>query len=146
MIDFLRQLFDIATFPGRSFDEVRRIAKFCAVGVSGIIVNMIALAALKEWFGFPLLGASFVAIELSCISNFLLNDHWTFKGINAERPWLYRMLSFNGVSIGGMIINLMVIGILTSFGIYYIFANIIGILLGFGWNFIMNRKITWKMG
>jgi dolichol-phosphate mannosyltransferase len=83
---------------------------------------MIALAALKEWFGFPLLGASFVAIELSCISNFLLNDHWTFKGINAERPWLYRMLSFNGVSIGGMIINLMVLGILTSFGIYYIFA------------------------
>jgi dolichol-phosphate mannosyltransferase len=144
MIDFLYQLFDIARFPGRSWDEVRRMVKFCAVGISGIFVNMIVLAGLHEGFNFPIIGASFIAIEMATISNFILNDTWSFKDINAKKPWLYRMFSFNAVSIGGMIINIAVLGILSMFGLYYLIANLIGIVMGFGWNFIMNRKITWK--
>jgi len=37
--------------------------------------------------------------------------------------------------------------LLTSVGgVYYLMSNIIGILVGFGWNFMVNRRVTWKSG
>ena len=144
MIDFLYQLFDIAKFPGRSWNEVRRMVKFCAVGVSGIFVNMIVLAALIEYASLPLIGASFVATETSIITNFILNNNISFKDIKSDKPFIYKMFSYNGVAIGGMIINIVVLVVLTTFGIYYIFSNVIGIILAFSWNFFCSRKIVWK--
>jgi len=56
----------------------RRFAKFCIVGLTGVIINLGILYILKESFGF-LYFASIIAIELSIISNFILNDIWTFN-------------------------------------------------------------------
>ena len=142
IIDFVKQLINISLFPGRAWDELRRMANFGIVGLAGVAVNMVALALLKDYI--PLLGASFVAIELAIISNFILNDSWTFKEINPG-TWLHRMISYNGVAVGGMLINVVVLAILTLIGINYLIANLIGILLGFAWNFIMNRKTTWRV-
>jgi dolichol-phosphate mannosyltransferase len=143
ILEYIRQVINIATFPGRAWDEVQHMANFALVGISGIGVNMIALSVFKEYLNVPLLSASFLAIELSIISNFILNDRWTFHSYNND-TWFHRMISFNGVAVGGMIINMVVLGILAVFGVWYIMANLIGILLGFLWNFIINRKFTWK--
>jgi len=142
MIDFIKQLINISLFPGHAWDELRKMACFAAVGITGIAVNMISLVLLKNYL--PLLGASFIAIELSIISNFTINDAWTFKEINPG-TWLHRMLSFNAVSVGAMVINMVVLAILTTFGVWYVAANLVGILLGFAWNFIGNRRTTWRV-
>lgn len=142
MVDFLRQLINISLFPGRAWDELRKIINFGIVGLTGIAVNMIALAILKDYI--PLIGASFLAIELSIISNFILNDVWTFRE-NNNNTWLNRMLSYNGVALGGMVINIIVLVMLALFGVWYILANLIGIVLGFAWNFLGNRRLTWKV-
>lgn len=144
IIDYARQVIDIARSPGRSLDEVNHGIKFAIVGISGIFVNMMILAGLKEYAGFPLIMASFIAIEISIFSNFLLNDRWTFEDITKTKPWIYRFLSFNGVAIGGMIINIVVLMLLSLFGIYYLVGNLIGIIISFFWNFSMGRRITWK--
>jgi dolichol-phosphate mannosyltransferase len=143
IIDFVRHLWSIAHFPGRAREEIRKMKMFAVVGISGIFVNTIALAMFKEWFGFPLLGASFVAIELSIVSNFLLNDRLTFKDNKTHNPWLHRLLSFNGISIGGMIINMSSLMLLSFLGVYYLIANLASVPIGFLWNFLWNRKITW---
>ena len=142
MIDFVKQLINIALFPGRAWDELRKAINFGIVGVIGVAVNMVALTILKNYIS--LIGASFIAIELAIISNFILNDAWTFKEIN-NGTWLHRMFSFNAVSVGSMIINIVTLAILTMLGVWYVVANLIGIIIGFGWNFIMNRKTTWKV-
>ena len=142
IVDFIKQLFDISLFPGRAWDELRRMGCFALVGITGIAVNMITLSILKNYL--PLLGASFIAIELAIVSNFILNDRWTFKEVNTG-TWLHRMLNFNTVSVGGMVINMIALAILTTFGMWYVAANLIGILLGFAWNFIGNRRTTWKV-
>ncbi len=142
MIDFIKQLINISLFPGHAWGELRKMACFAAVGITGIAVNMISLVLLKNYL--PLLGASFIAIELSIISNFTINDAWTFKEINPG-TWLHRMLSFNAVSVGAMVINMVVLAILTTFGVWYVAANLVGILLGFAWNFIGNRRTTWRV-
>jgi len=142
ILDFVKQLVAISLYPGRAQDEIHKIICFGTVGITGIAVNMITLAILKDYL--PLLGASFLAIELSIISNFILNDGWTFKENNTG-TWLRRMFSYNGVAVGGMIINMVTLAILTLFGVWYILANLLGIVLGFAWNFLGNRKLTWKV-
>jgi dolichol-phosphate mannosyltransferase len=142
IIDFIKQLISISIFPGRAWDELRKAINFGIIGVIGVAVNMVALTILKNYIS--LIGASFIAIELAIISNFILNDMWTFKEIN-NGTWLHRMFSFNAVSVGSMIINIVTLAILTMLGVWYVVANLIGIIIGFGWNFIMNRKTTWKV-
>ena len=122
--------------------ELIRIGKFMVVGVSGIFVNMVLLALLYQHFGYSLLISSAVAIEASVITNFILNDNWTFKEIEGVSGPL-KFLMFNIVSFGGMLINTLVLYVLTTWGIYYLFANLAGILLAFGWNFFVNRNFTW---
>lgn len=117
--------------------------KFAIVGGSGIVVNMAILIGLQEVFEIPLMIASIVAIEVSIISNFLLNDSWTFKETSANSR-IARFISFNTVSLGGMMINIAVLSGLVSVGIHYIIGNLIGILIAFAWNYIINKKVTWK--
>lgn len=141
IVDFIKQLIDISLYPGRSRDEMHKILCFGLVGLTGIGVNMFGLVIFKNYL--PLLVASFVAIELSIITNFVLNDQWTFKE-NNYNTFLHRMISYNGVAAVGMLINMVTLGLLTLFGVWYVAANFIGILLGFAWNFLGNRKLTWK--
>lgn len=54
-------------------------ARFGLVGVSGIIVNY-GLFSLFRWgFQIPYLVAAGLAIEISIITNFLLNNFWTWR-------------------------------------------------------------------
>jgi len=127
-------------------EEWKLVFKFGLVGISGIVVNMCVLWYLTEMAGFYYLVSSLFAIELSIINNFIWNDKWTFRsGISYNLSnWQHRLVSFHAVSAGGLVINLGILYLLTSIGgIYYLISNIIGILVGFGWNFIMNRRVTW---
>lgn len=144
IFEFVQQLYSVALFPGRASREVTKIKKFAAVGFTGVFVNSIALAFLVEWLSVPLVGASFLAVEIAIISNFLLNDSWTFKDHKNTKPWIHRLISFNSLCVGGMIINVAVLGILSSFGLYYLISNLCGIFVAMSWNFLSNRKLTWN--
>ena len=81
------------------------------------------------------------------MSNFIGNDLWTFKSDRQHAlpsKW-QRLLSFQVVSAGGALINFAILNLLAILvGIDYRIANIIGILIAFAWNFLVNRNITWK--
>ncbi len=76
----------------------RTFLKFAVTGCSGVLVNLGAFQLLLEFDVHKLL-ASPIAIQLSIISNFLLNNYWTF----AERALVgrnrIRGLKFNLVSL-----------------------------------------------
>jgi len=153
IIEYAEQVIDNAQFSWHHHDSVIwhewvKLFKFGAVGLSGILVNEGILIALKEFVKYSLPLASIIAIEVSIITNFILNDRWTFKTNqqHAMPHWWQRLLSFQVVSIGGAAINFFILNALVIFsGIDYRFANIIGILIAFIWNFCMNRRMTWKM-
>ena len=152
IIEYAQQVVDIAGHSlfhheSAAWKEWKHAMKFSMVGLSGIVVNEGVLIYLKEFIGFSLPLASACAIELSILNNFFWNDFWTFKTVRTpslSRRW-HRLASFQIVSIGGAIINF---GVLTfmSFilGIDYRISNIIGILIAFTWNFLINRNFTWK--
>jgi dolichol-phosphate mannosyltransferase len=151
IIEYAHQVIDITLFSflhhqSAAWREWKKVFKFGLVGLSGIFVNMGILIFLKESAGLSIPVASLFAIEISILSNFLLNDVWTFRDSQNHKlsRWWQRLLSFQAVSVGGALINFVTLNVLTYImGLDYRVANIIGILIAFGWNFILNRNITW---
>jgi dolichol-phosphate mannosyltransferase len=91
--------------------------------------------------------ASPIAIEFSILNNFIWNDLWTFGSDEDQMVsgrW-HRLVAFNIVSVGGAVINYAIFLALTSWlAVYYLAAQLLGILIAFVWNFLVNRRITWK--
>lgn len=119
-----------------------KLAKFGAVGLSGVGVNTLFLYLLHERAALPLLLAAPLAVEASIASNFILNNHWTFG-----RPTLafIDFAKFNLVSLGGLVITTGSLYVLvTLVSMYYLLANLVGIGLATAWNFALNVLWTWR--
>lgn len=83
------------------------LMKFGVVGGLGVVVNLSVLA-LMRWMGCSDTVASAIAIEISIISNFVLNERWTFQARVAEhqgRGWGRRMWRFQLVSSVGAVLQ-----------------------------------------
>ena len=87
-----------------------------------------------------------VGIEASILSNYFLNNLWTFGDIKDNKySRVSRLVRFHAVSVTGYLINISTLYLFTTiWGIYYIIAEIVGIALAFTWNFLVNRKYTWQ--
>jgi len=128
-----------------AYTEFSRMVKFMVVGFTGIIVNEGILYFLTTEMDIYFLLSSLCGIEASIISNYILNDVWTFKDVQNRYGWGRRLARFHGVSVAGIIINIITLYSLTvGLGIYYLISNLIGIFLAFAWNFLVNRRYTWR--
>ena len=140
--DYLRHLFSLMQRTG----ELTRIIKFVVVGGTGSAVNLGLLAVLKEGAGLHYLLAGAIAFEISVVWNFVLNDRFTFGDRKPSGGGFGdRLLRFNVTSLGGFVIYIGILGLLTiGFGLFYILSAAIGIVFGFGWNFLVNSAWTWR--
>lgn len=124
-----------------------RFLKFCIVGLSGVGVNLGLLWLLTERLGlFYLLSAVF-SIEVSILSNFVLNEFWTFRDRRNPgcRGLWKRMLKFNLSCAAGAAINILVLGGLTELlGVYYLLSALFGIGAATLWNYGLSLLWTWK--
>jgi dolichol-phosphate mannosyltransferase len=141
-------LFSLLHRNNAAWKEIQKLIRYGFVGLSGSLENILILYALTDIVGLFYMVSSAVAIELSTINNFILNDFWTFREDRRHQftnRW-HRFISYHIVSLGGMAVNMAVLFVLTEFGgIWYIFSNIAGIIVAFGWNFLVNRKTTWRI-
>jgi len=126
--------------------EMKIFLKFGIVGLSGIVVNTGMLFFLTEYMHVFYLLSSACAIEVSIWSNFILNEKWTFSNRTCTlKSVRHRLLSYNILTVGGMAINMGTLFVLTEYsGLFYLYANLIGIFIAFAWNYLLNRTITWK--
>lgn len=139
-INYLKHVFKLA----RSTGELTRLIKFCLVGLSGVLVNMSVLFLLTDVLSIFYLLSGLFAVESAITTNFVLNELWTF-GDRSGSTIPHRYLKFQGISIGGLIINLSVLFTLTEFlSLHYLLSNLIGIAGATAWNFSMNTLHTWK--
>jgi len=135
-----------------------RLFKFVVVGGLGATIQFIALFLFSKVTSF--LVADFFAIEIAILSNFLINNSWTFSDRKlrlAEYP--IHFLKFNIASAGSIIIQLIVafVGkslfgtgnlffipvVGTGFSLKYVYAGV-GILLGMIWNFFAYNTFIWR--
>ena len=143
--DIMRENYGFKTKLIRFYNG--RFLKFCIVGGSGVIVNMGLLWLLTEIAGLYYLISSAISIETSIITNFILNDYWTWKDVGGAgfKERLGRAVKFNVICAVGLVINISILWTMTEvFGIYYMVSNLFGIAGAMLWNFFMNDKVTWK--
>jgi dolichol-phosphate mannosyltransferase len=116
-----------------------RLVKFGVVGVTGVVVNLGVLAVLQG-AGVPVHLAAALAIEVSIISNFLLNSLWTFS--DRTGGMVSQALRFHAVSLVGAGIQLAIFALLHRvFGMVYV-AQVVGIGFGTVGNYLLNSAWT----
>lgn len=121
-------------------------AKFAVVGTIGFILNTIVLELLV-WMGqHPALGSA-VGAECAIISNFLLNNSWTFHGRKIRGlKMVPKFLQFNLTSLGAILIQAGTVWVGTRVaGIdLYRWFYILGVGIGLLWNYTMYSRVIWK--
>ena len=142
--------------------QTTRLLRFCAVGGSGVVVNMVVfsgvLAALPEatpaWLAHNT--AAVLGFGVSCLGNFILNDFgtWGDRRQSSEMGLVRRIASYFLVAIGALVIQLLVLNATTgvleqslpaqhaSWGPYL--ANLFGIGAGTVVNFVLNHLWTFR--
>lgn len=141
--------------------------KFALVGGLGAAVQFMSLVFFRSilpdfnWgFVTQYLTALFLSTEVAVLSNFILNNSWTFAQEKIKAAQLIpKFLQFNVASTGSIIIQLIVgtlgeklLGLFTLFTVPIINMKIdtghiyvvLGILLGMVWNFFAYTKFIWK--
>jgi len=124
-----------------------RPISFGLVGLSGVVVNTVILWGLVHGLGLPVLLSSAIATEAAILSNFLLNDRWTFRTAAHQGMFVQRLLRFNGVALGGMAITTAVLAALTAHEhLPLLLANLLAVGAAMGWNYVVNSRWTWGPG
>jgi dolichol-phosphate mannosyltransferase len=80
------------------FESSKTFFKFAIVGVSGLFVNLASFTLLLR-AGLSKYLASPLAIEISIITNFLVNNAWTFAARETRDSFPRKLVKFNIVSL-----------------------------------------------
>ncbi len=119
-----------------------RFIKFNIVGLTGIFVNQGILMLLTS-LGLYYLYSGIIAIEVSIISNFFLNDVWTFRDRRSGHI-LKRLVKFNILMLIGLVINLLILYALTELAsLHYTISNLFGIGIASIARYLMSIKWAW---
>ena len=124
-----------------------RLLKFCMVGLTGLGVDNGILWLLTEQAGLFYIISAVIATEVAIITNFILNDNWTFRDRKKLGSKLItRLLKYNITYAIGVGVKLGMLTLLTEvFGLYYIISNIIGIVTVFLWNYGGSTLWAWRV-
>ncbi len=144
-----------------------RIFKFALVGGVGAVVQLGSLQLYRQLlpqFNFGLFSsyllASVLSIETAIVSNFILNNSWTFADRQLSKTSIpSKFIQFNLASAGSLLIQLIIATMGEQFiGLKHLFVlpminfsidtglvfAVTGILIGMFWNFFAYNFFIWK--
>ena len=128
------QRFGSALARRRNWEQ---LAKFCAVGAAGYVVNLAVYTLLLEGAGLHYIPAAIGSFLVAVANNYALNRHWTFRverGHVGAQGWRFLV-----VSTISLLANLAVLHLLVTAGIGKIFSQAIAIILVTPLNFVGNK-------
>lgn len=147
-IEYLRHLarLRIDTLP------VARFARFAAVGLSGVAVDMFLLYLFSDpsMLAWGLTRSKLLAAEFAIFNNFLWNDAWTFRDVagdqqGARQKWK-RFIKFNVICVMGVAMNVALLNLqFNLLGINRYLANAVAIGVVTLWNFWLNTRLSWRV-
>ncbi len=124
------------------------IFKFAVVGGIGFVINAVALEIFSTKFGIEAGNASAMGAEIAIVSNFILNNFWTFSERQVNTAWglIKKFVQFNIASVGAVIIQKVVVSLGTTYTsdslkfLWFVVAVAIGMVL----NYVIYSKVIWK--
>lgn len=128
--------------------KMRKFLKFATVGFTGFLVNWFLLRFFRSTGASEVLAWAF-STEAAIISNFTLNNIWTFseKKISGISNLVWKLLQFNLSSVGALVIQSIFgpLGVLLV-GEQYDFI-VLALVVGFlvlPYNYFMYNVFIWK--
>lgn len=126
---------------GRSHNWIQ-LAKFCAVGASGYVVNLVVFAIGVHGFGLHYLVAATCSFLVAVTNNYAWNRVWTFRGQRGHVA--YQGLRFLVVSTIALAANLLILHALVQVGLVEVLAQAIAIVLVTPLNFVGNKVWSFR--
>jgi putative flippase GtrA len=121
-----------------------QLSKFCAVGASGYVVNLVVFFICVELLGLHHLLAATVAFVIAVTNNFWWNRHWTFR-VRSGRAG-FQAARFFTVSIVAFLFAASVLELLVSVvGTPKLAAQAISIAVATPLNFIGNKMWSFAL-
>lgn len=123
-----------------------RFLSFAAIGMVGVLVHMLALAALLGPFGLGFIGAQSAATILSMTVNFGLNNLITYCDARLKGAAFWRGLFIFYIVCGiGAVANVGISSLLLRDGILaWGLAGVAGALLAVVWNYTVSSLLVWR--
>jgi dolichol-phosphate mannosyltransferase len=156
-LSFLKSYIDL------KYGNVSRLIQFCAVGFSGMVVDLTLYAIFQALFRdtslknskVPLIGGSvdlalsgFLAVWLAMSWNFLINRRFTFNDARRNASIVRQYLTYatgNALAIGvSLVIRLWLPTQVEFFNNHKLAAALVGIVLATGISFSMARYFVFK--
>ena len=119
-----------------------QLAKFCAVGASGYVVNLLVYVALLDGANLHYRLAASGSFLVAVTNNYLWNRLWTFRRDRGH--FGHQGLRFFAVSVIVYVGNLAILTLLVELGVGKIVAQAIAIVLVTPANFIGNKLWSFR--
>jgi len=119
--------------------------KFLTVGVSGLVVNSLALAAFTELAGIQYVLSAAIATQASTLWNFAGTEWWVFGKREVGRSFWQRLVSFLLMNNGMLLVRAPLLAWLVSrLGMHYILANLISLFAMTVLRYLVADKLIWN--
>ena len=119
---------------------------FGLVGTAGMAFNFLAAALLLQGWGVEFLRAQAIGALLTVAFNYFLNNATTFRSARMRGAEIATgLLSFYVVCSVALLAQLAVASALQRFGVHWIPATLIGIVIGSVWNYTIAAQLVWRV-
>ncbi|BBH52552.1 glycosyltransferase [Fluviispira sanaruensis] len=124
-----------------------RFIKYGIIGLSGLLIATSVIFFCQKFTSFSDATSVAISIELSILTNFFLNNYWTFKENKLFGFWkTFRgIITFHAICLGGAFINQAIAIKMLGYGFDVYLSNALGYLVAAIWNYMINVNITWKV-
>lgn len=122
-----------------------RFVRFCVVGTSGLIVNLMVFYLLNSVSGFGVSSSAIVSFFVASINNYLINTFWTFSASDAPLSRV-NYTKYLVANLIGLVVNVSVLNLIIAvFGVSVaILAQFFAVLSATAFNFVLSRKFVFK--
>jgi dolichol-phosphate mannosyltransferase len=118
--------------------------RFAVVGLSGVAVNQLALAAFTEFGGVFYLLSAIAATQVSSTWNFVGSEFWVFAGRETRGSRLSRYIAFLALNNSSLILRVPALWLLVSVAhMDYLLANPVTLLLVWAARFLFADGWIW---
>ena len=119
-----------------------QLAKFCVVGASGYVINLVVYAVLLQVWSIHYALAAIGSFLVAVTNNYILNRVWTFR--DRRGSVVFQGLRFFVVWALALVANLAVLHVLVTAGVGELLAQAIAIVVVTPVNFVGNRLWSFR--
>lgn len=123
-----------------------QLRRFVVVGIVAAAVQMVLLWTFVDWAGLHYLLGAVIAIEITILLSYVLNNAWTFRATrNTGRlEYFVGLLKTNVVRGTAIPIQIGVLGVLVEWqSLPYLLANAAAIAISGIYRYVLDARWTW---